>query len=333
MVSIKDVAKQAGVSPQTVSNVLNAPQRVRPQTQKGVEAAIDQLGYLPNASARRLRKQRSGTIAVGISPNPHSAVYDRFLHALAGGADAADIRITLYKTDSHEDEIRHFTALCAGADVDAFVLTDTTHQDPRPDWLIRHRQTFVMFGRPWGSPCVLDPEIAWVDVDGRAGIREMTQHLILTGHRHIGLIGWPEESGTGDDRMRGWRDALLQARLADEHSLSALRIEAVDDIGAGQSACVELLDRQPDIDALVCVSDTLATGAMMASPDGLAITGFDNTPTAQSLGFSSIEQNMPDIAHEILRIIDEKLRLAAHSDVAPETVHWHSLLKPTLAIR
>lgn len=332
MVSIKDVAKAAGVSPQTVSNVLNSPQLVRPQTMKTVEHAIELLGYIPNASARRLRKQRSDTIALGISPVPHSAVYDRFLHALAGEADERNIRITLYKTDSHGDEINHFTQLCAGADVDAFVLTDTTHQDPRPEWLIQHHQTFVLFGRPWGNDDMYDPEVAWVDVDGREGIHAMTQQLILNGHRHIGLIGWPKNSGTGDDRLRGWADALLQAKLVHENDLASLHIEAVDDISAGQTACVELLDRQPDIDAIVCVSDTLATGAVMASPDGLTVTGFDNTPTSQSLGFSSVDQNLPSITHEILRIIGEKLRSGDGTGEEREG-HWHALMKPTLVIR
>ena len=333
MVSIKDVAKSAGVSPQTVSNALNSPHLVRATTLQNVQQAIDSLGYLPNASARRLRKQRSDTIAIGISPVPRSAVYDRFLHALVSEADANHIRITLYKTDSQTDEIEHFTALCAGADVDAFVLTDTTHDDVRPNWLIKHHQTFVLFGRPWGSINMYDSRLSCVDVDGRQGIYDMTQHLIPTGHRRIGLIGWPRNSGTGDDRLHGWSDALLEAKLATKSQLSNLYIQAEDDISAGQAACVELLDRQPDIDAVVCVSDALATGAAMASPDGLVVTGFDNTITSQSLGFSSVDQNLPAITHEIMRIITEQLNAGAGGKSSAGHRTWHALLKPRLVIR
>lgn len=327
MSSSKDVARMAGVSPQTVSNVFNSPQIVRPRTRQAVLEAAKQLGYTPNASARRLRTRRSDTIAIGIAPHTKSAVYDRLLHALVSESDRHGIKITLYKTDSFADEIRHFDLLCAGADVDAFILTDTTHDDPRPRWLNEHGQTFVLFGRPWGEPDMLSDDIAWVDIDGHQGMIDITQHLILDGHKRIGFIGWPRHSGTGDDRLSGWKEAIVKARLASESQADTLCIHVNDDISAGQNACVELLDRHPDIDAIVCVSDTLATGALMASPDGLTVTGFDNTVTSRSLGFASIDQNPQDIAIEMLRIISE--RLTPQSGNSTERRDWHVLLKPT----
>ena len=309
MVSIKDVARNAGVSPQTVSNYLNNPGIVKASTRNLVAAAIDELGYTPNASARRLRTQRSNTIAIGIAPVSYSRVYDRFLHAIATEADAHNLRIILYKTDSKSDEIRQFESLTAGGDVDSFVLADTTHDDPRIPWLIEHKQAFVLFGRPWGESDMNDPNVPWVDVDGYAGIAAMTQKLILTGHKRIGFIGWPGTSGTGDDRKAGWRQTLLAAKMATPPQLDELCIDALDDIAAGHTACLTLLERQPDLDAIVCVSDSLATGAIMALPadSDITVTGFDNTISSQSLGFPTIDQPLTGCAREIVRIIQQQL--------------------------
>lgn len=309
MVSIKDVARRAGVSPQTVSNCLNNPAIVKPTTRDLVTAAIAELGYTPNASARRLRTQRSNTIAIGIAPVAYSRIYDRLLHALVTEAEAHSIRVMLYKTDSKQDEIRQFDALIRGGDVDSFVLTDTSHDDPRIPWLIEHRQTFVLFGRPWGLPDMHDPQVPWVDVDGRRGIADMTRHLILHGRKRIGFIGWPGISGTGHDRWLGWRDTLLAARMARPDELEGLCAYGEDRIGEGMTACMTLLDQRPDVDAIVCVSDTLATGAMMALPPecDVVVTGFDNTASAQSLEFPTVDQPLTESARQIVRIILERL--------------------------
>lgn len=324
LITIKDVAKDAGVSAQTVSNVINTPQRVRPDTRNRVHQSIQKLGYKPNASARRLRTSRSDTVALGIHP-ADSPIFDRFLHALAAETDMRDLRILLYKTDTAADEISHFESLLATSDVDAFILTDVTFNDPRPDWLRRHNQTFSLFGRPWGND-INDPTISWVDVDGRDGTRRITQHLILNGYRNIGFIGWRPPSSTGQDRLCGWRDAMTAAKLRSEEQLKQLTVLTDDDMASGQQAFQTLKQSNPGLDAVVCISDTIAAGVYMETHGAITITGFDDTPVSRSLNFSSIKQPLSDIAKAILDSLQQQ---RTHS----EDTRMHLLFPPQLVIR
>ncbi len=213
--TVADVAAAAGVSRQTVSNALNRPEIVRPATLTRVRAAIDELGYRPHASARRLRTRQSSTLGVRLPPvhGISGAVLDRFLHALVERADERGMRILLFTATDLDDELAHMERLVEGSDVDGFVLTSTAHGDPRAAWLGERDVPFVTFGRPWGVPDMDDAPHPWVDVDGRAGLREATAGLVARGHRRIGFLGWPSPSGQGDERRLGWRDALADAGL------------------------------------------------------------------------------------------------------------------------
>src|SRR5689334_21246656 len=227
--TVSDVAGVAGVSRQTVSNVLNAPELVRPETRERVQAAIHSLGYRPHASARRLRTQQSSTIG--------------FLHALTERADRQGLRMLLFTAAGPDDEIEQFRRLSDAADVDAFVLTSTFHGDPRTEWLIEHGQSFVTFGRPWGIDDMTDPEHLWVDVDGRAGVREATAHLLSRGGPRIGFIGWPSGSGTGDDRRAGWLEAMRAGSGLAEEELRLLDA-AVEDVVPNGADAVRRLEQR-----------------------------------------------------------------------------------------
>ena len=120
--TVEDVAALAGVSRQTVSNVLNTPEIVRPTTRDRVNDAIAQLGYHPHASARRLRTRQSSTIAIRLAPMVNGvsgSILDQFLHAVTEQADARGMRITLFTAADPEDEIRQYRRLRDVADVDA----------------------------------------------------------------------------------------------------------------------------------------------------------------------------------------------------------------------
>ncbi|MDF2562638.1 MAG: transcriptional regulator [Microbacterium sp.] len=328
--TVEDVARAAGVSRQTVSNVINTPEIVREATRDRVHAAITQLGYAPSMAARRLRTQRSATIGIHLDPYAggiSGSVLDRFIHALTDRATPRGLRILVYAASDAEEELRRIRLLREGGEIDRIVLTGTYAGDPRADWLAEHDIPFVAFGRPWGEPGagaeMGNPGRAWVDVDGAAGTRAATTHALAEGAR-VAFLGWPAGSGTGDDRERGWREAM--GLRPDEPN--ELRWTAVDSVSAARAAAERALAER-DVDAVVCASDTLAVGAHLAASHGLhpdlLVVGFDNTPVAEALGLSSVEQRPERVAEAVLDLLvaDGESHLGA----------WHRLIEPELVVR
>ncbi len=331
--TLESVAMHAQVSRQTVSNVINSPSIVSPHTADRVRRAIAELDYRPSRAARQLRTRRSMMLALRLEPDRggiNGSVLDRFLHAVVTGAQAASYRVVLYTAADDDAEIAAFHDLLSGNDLDGFLLTSTHHGDKRTRWLAERRIPFCTFGRPWGAAAHqgVDQPHSWVDVDGAAGTRAAVGHLVQRGHRRIAFLGWPAGSGVGDDRRSGWERGLREAGLEADPRLDA-RVD--DDVEAGRSVTMSLLELAAPPTALVCASDSLALGAMSVgqAPVGarrLAVTGFDNTPVARAVGLTSVGQPLDDVAAECLRLI---LATIAKPGSPPDRV----LIEPTLALR
>lgn len=334
--TVSDVAGVAGVSRQTVSNVLNAPELVRPETRERVQAAIHSLGYRPHASARRLRTQKSSTIGIRLDPLTQDgisgSILDRFLHSLTEQADRLGLRMLLFTATGPDDEIEQFRRLSDAADVDAFVLTSTFHGDPRTEWLIGHGQPFVTFGRPWGIDDMTDPEHLWVDVDGRSGLRDATDHLLSHAGRRIGFLGWPQGSGTGDDRREGWLEAMRAGSGLSPDELRLLEVATEDRVTFGAEAIRRLEAQAGRVDGVVCTSDSLALGVLTATGGRIPVVGYDDTPIAASLGFSSVAQPLDEVAAGVLELLTGAHGGRVHpgSDVSDPR---HRLVAPRLVVR
>ncbi|MFT4211011.1 MAG: LacI family DNA-binding transcriptional regulator [Microbacterium sp.] len=327
--TVEDVARVAAVSRQTVSNVLNTPEIVKPATRERVEQAIAQLGYRPHTAARALRTRRSSTIGVHLDPYAggiSGVVLDRFVHALTDRAGERRMRVLIYAARDPQQEIERMRELTDGGEVDAFVITGTFHGDPRTRWLLERDVPFVSFGRPWGADDVDAPEHLWVDVDGAAGTRAATRFARERAGDRVAFLGWPAGSGTGDDRERGWREA---------GGPDAVRLTATEDVQEARRAVASAFSMQTPIDAIVCASDTLAIGARLAAAaagrDDLLVIGFDNTPAAEALGLSSVEQLPEEVADGVLELL-----MGAGSVVAPRRAaagSAHVLVTPRLVAR
>lgn len=331
--TVEDVALAAGVSRQTVSNVLNTPDIVRQETRERVRRAIADLGYRPHAAARRLRTRRSSTIGIHLDPYAggiSGVVLDRFVHALTERAGDRGMRIQLYAARTATEEIDRMRELTEGGEIDAVVITGTFHGDPRTGWLAERGIPFVSFGRPWGEDDVAAPAHLWVDVDGAAGTRAATAHVLAHAGPRVAFLGWPGGSGTGDDRERGWREAMAAAgargerHVSDENVAHARRVvRAALESGAGP-------------DGIVCVSDSLAIGAHLAAAAAgmpeLPVIGFDNTPAIEAMGLSSVEQLPERVASGVLDL----LMGSSGSVVSPRAAaagEAHVLVEPRLVVR
>ena len=312
-VTIADVARHAGVSRQTVSNVLNSPEVVKEETRRRVLASVEALGYRVSAAARQMRTGRSRLLAVRIETIQDGLnVFDRFLHGLTESAAKSGYRVLLYTATDDENEIDTIDQLLGEFEPDGFVLTSTHHGDPRAAWLAERDLPFVSFGRPWGA---LDAGYPWVDVDGAAGTEAATRHLLDAGHRRIGFIGWEHGSGVGDDRRAGWLRTLSAAGLDTD-----LALETDNSPAEGRAAALELVERGAT--ALVCVSDAVALGAVQVTR---AVVGFDDTPVAAAIGLTSLGQPLAEAAARCVEMLTDRL--------SGRPTESHALLSPTLVIR
>jgi DNA-binding LacI/PurR family transcriptional regulator len=339
--TLATVAAEAGVSRQTVSNALNSPDLLRPETLERVQGAIARLGYSPNRAARNLRTRSSHLIGLRVEPaveDSANALMDRFLHSLVESTKDAGYHVLLFTGGTHGGDpsegdvtpvnrVDGYDELLRSAAVDAFIVTDTYRGNPQATWLQRQGVPFVAFGRPWGHAGARHP---WVDVDGRAGVMLAVDHLVERGHRRIAWVGWQRGSYIGEDRRSGWTDRMH------EHGLATSRLSARGDdtLDFGRRAAHALLDNEGPT-AFVCVSDTVAMGVLRALAErglqagrDLAVVGFDDSLAAQvtTPALTSVRQPLEQVAVEIVRQLGELLH---HRPV----VELGCTLPPTLSVR
>jgi DNA-binding LacI/PurR family transcriptional regulator len=325
--TLADVAERAGVSRQTVSNAVNNPELLRPDTLARVQDAIRDLGYSPNRAARNLRTRASDLIGLKFNPAQEgtaNAAMDRFVHTLVETAGKSGYHILLFAGDP-DDPLGGYEDLLRSTAVDAF--TDTYLGNPQATWLTERRAPFVAFGRPWDNP---DAVHAWVDVDGAAGTALATDHLLDKGHTRIAWIGWRKDSFIGEDRRSGWTRAMHDRDLP----TTGLASRVEDTIASGREAASVLLD-EANPTAFVCASDTLAMGVLHALGDrgihwgrDVAVVGFDDSQVAQVVpgGLTSVRQPLEQVAVELVKAVEGLLS-------TPAVLGPGVLLAPTLAVR
>lgn len=319
--TLVDVAKASQVSRQTVSNAMNNPDRVAPETLERVRAEIARLGFRPNRAARSLRRQRANAIGFQVEQaarRPVGNILDPFLSALTASAQADDAHLITFVADD-ERVLRTYDRLLATQVVDGFVLAHTRHADPRAAWLGERQVPFVSFGRIWDDPTVT----SWVDVDGRAGTVAGVEHLRARGYRRIAWLGWPDGSPVGDERRGGWLDAT-----ADLDQDTGLRSATTPQDALQASAAADpLLDALEPGDAIVCVSDIVALGVTLAlSRRGLrpgtdiGVMGFDDGGIAEVFDLSTVRQPLEDIADALVRMLEQPAEPAAGLIIVPVVV-------------
>ncbi|MGH3655193.1 MAG: LacI family DNA-binding transcriptional regulator [Micromonosporaceae bacterium] len=275
--SVKDVAQLAGVSPMTVSNVVNGTKYVAPATRARVEEAVRTLGYRPNASARRLRSGRSGIVALAV-PKIEHAYFAELAGLVIEAAETHSWTVLIDQTGGTREHERMVLSGLREQLIDGLILF--------PQSLTRRDVT----ERTGSVPVVMlgdhgrAENIDTVVIDNVAAASAATRHLIDLGRTRIAAIGARRGRGASDVerlRTRGFQDAVRGAGLPlDEH----WRVAATSFTRAeGARAMSQLLDLPEPPDAVFCLNDTLALGALhvaltrgLSVPGDLAILGFDD---------------------------------------------------------
>lgn len=282
MVTIRDVAKRAGVSIGTVSNYLNNPTLIAEETRETLRQAIDEMGYHPRAAARSLKSNR--TLRIGlvpvISPEenrealPADYAFLEFLAAVNTAAAEQGYGVLLSAATRQADEMRIYRELVGERQVDGLLLMGTRPSDPRIDFLLERGFPFVCFGRSRRN------DHAYVDVDGAAGIAQAVHHLAGLGHRRIAYLEPPAGLTCTLDRREGYRKTMAEHDLPIDE---ALVLTSDFSEKSGQIAMHLLLDLPQPPTALLAASDLCAFGAMRAlqargllAGRDLSVVGFDD---------------------------------------------------------
>lgn len=281
MATIKDVAHMAKVSPATVSRVLNGGVPVSEPKRASVIAAIKQLDYQPNAFARSLATNRSGSIGVVVS-EVSSGVYGGILQGIESVVEAHDIHMVVSSGHAQAALERHAFDFLRQRRCDALILQLDGARDAEVVAWARHAVPIVVVGR------YIDAlQDRCIHLDNLAGGHLATHHLLARGHRVIAHVSGRADLADARERLRGYRSALEEAGIAYDEALVA---EGGFVEEGGQRAMRRLLDRGRDLTAVFAANDQSAAGAMRALreaglrvPQDVSVVGFDDTLLAHYL--------------------------------------------------
>ena len=332
MPTIKDVAKEAGVSIATVSYALNDSGAVGDETRERVLQAVRKLGYRPSVIAKGLQARKSRMIGYSwrpVPPDQFNPILEKFIHSMAEAAARHDYHVLTFPSSEPLDEVDVYREMVESGRVDGFILPNTDLNDQRIRYLLDEDFPFIAFGRS-----NLEWDFPWVDVDGTDGVQQAVAHLLEMGHRRIACLAWPEASLTGQYRLDGYQAGMASAALPVD---PAWIIRIPNDYHHAYQATQTWLDLPPDRrpTAVVALTDLIAIGAINAATDAgmmvgrdLAVIGFDDAPITGYLrpSLTSLRQPIAEVGE---RAVSMLIDLVNGKTPSPAQV----LLKPRLIVR
>jgi LacI family transcriptional regulator len=273
-VTIADVAREAGVSSQTVSRVINNKGEIRPETRDRVLAVIEKLDYRPSSIARSLATQRTNTIGL-VVPDIANPFWSEIARGIEDTAWEHGYHVFLCNTTEQPVREKAVLALLEDKRVDGVILAGSRLDDQQLEHaLLRHPAAVAVNRACFSSP------ISTVRIDTQAGAYQMMRHLISRGHRHIGFLAGPASSYSGRGHRQGYLQALREAQLPINEQAISLCQPYIDE---GAIAAQQLIHDQPQLDAIYCYNDLIALGALQACadcginiPTDIAIAGNDD---------------------------------------------------------
>lgn len=278
--TLDKIAKLAGVSPATVSRVVNNYPHIRPEVRERVNKIITETGFQPNLIARSLASNRSGIIGLVIPNSPGMVFTDPYFPKLIQGITQAtnrtNLTLSLFLFQSKEEETRTIQSILSTGLLDGVIVTADRKEDSFVPRFVERGLPFVLIGRP-----ETQLSMHYVDSDNVQGGYLATEHLLKLGRKRIATIA-SDQNTAGDDRCTGYLNALHDYGIPVDERLIGYGDFSMN---SGYSAMKKLLAERPD--AVFVGSDTMALGALrmireagLRVPDDISIVGFDDLPPA-----------------------------------------------------
>lgn len=324
---LEDVAKLAGVSMKTVSNVVRDYPHVSPAMRERVQAAIDQLGYRPNLTARRLATGRTGMLALAV-PEIDQPYFAELIRHIGAEAGARGYRVIVEQTLSDLEAERAIIADREEGLVDG-VIFHPMRIDTMEIARLRPDTPLVLLGEA-GRPLTTDH----VMIDNVAAARAATELLLSQGRTRIGFLAMVRGDITESTHLRllGYQEAILAAGMPLDPTLVLESAGwSLDDV---VRVLLDALDNGTRFDAILCRDDIFAMAALKALdraglsvPGDVAVLGWDDTSLARysTPAISSVSPDKDAIARTALDLLEE--RMAGYDGVGRHRIVPHAIVE------
>lgn len=283
-VSIKDIARAAGVSHSTVSRALNGDPLISEDTRVRIKALASEMGYIPNAVARSLKAQRSGTVGLVLT-----SLTDPFFAEVMAGIDAVAGKagLCMLVSASHNDPEREMAVIETfhRRRVEGIIVAASRLTDRYRDRLAQIHVPIVLINQHAERS---DTSFHVVAFEERLGARVAVEHLLALGHRRIGYLGLGNRERSNRERLAGYHDAMraVGGAVSPAWTLVAeASTQTQSDVEVGREKLAGLLSA--GVTALLCYNDRVAIGVLracraqgIAVPRDLSIVGFDDLASA-----------------------------------------------------
>lgn len=276
-ITIKDVAKHAGVSASTVSRVVSKKGKISQQTIDKVFEAIEELGYVPNYTARSLARSNTDTIAVVVDRGPRSlnnSYFTDVLQAIANELNLYNKELLLIFTEESGKERDRIKSLVESNRIDGVIKLSVRENDLAVSYLSDNQIPAVVIGNPERKS-----EILWVDNDNEQAMYEVVHSLLSKGNRKLCFIGGSKKIIVTRDRLMGFkkanRDFGIEVKESDIYQMDFFEEDAYKN-------AEEILNK--NYDAIVCTDDAIALGIQKKALDkgkDIMVTGFNNSREVQ----------------------------------------------------
>jgi len=327
MVTIKDIARAAGVSHSTVSRALAGDLRISEATRKRIYRIAQDLGYVRNEVARALT--RGALKAIGlVIPDIRNPFLAEIARGISEVTDRKGYGLVVYNTDRKEEKELVAIQLFRSMRIAGLILASIGINPPYVEQLRELNIPYVLVSRL----CPSLEEASYVIIDDKEGARIATEHLVKLGHRRIAFVGGSPSLQNTQDRLAGYREVLKRYNLPENPDWILLN---GSDQEAGRKATQEVLKTSPRPTAIFAENDLVALGVIevadragMKIPEDLSVVGFDN------ISYSALPRiqltTVAQPAVEMGQMAAEWLITATENRSCPKL---HRVLRPRLVIR